>query len=258
MYERETESKRVLCISATWVLVAELPSWDFYAVCAPLKNNTNPQSHPLIYLFIVVLLPWWLLWLLYMMSNLKHHKQRVEIPLGEPSSMQCCDHGAPAPITMLQSPSEYGMVAPPTKGSYVTVEVQLHWGAPDFYFFPFFPSTCLCFFQHSPINAKLYSLLNSHCPGQFLFSRILLSPCISFFWLSSLLWKWKYEQKERKKKSIYHVNTKRFFFLFCVNKSEKKFDKNAFHNSLGPASKLLLKMVFLLWNRFFFFFYFLE
>ena len=138
MYERETESKRVLCISATWVLVAELPSWDFYAVCAPLKNNTNPQSHPLIYLFIVVLLPWWLLWLLYMMSNLKHHKQRVEIPLGEPSSMQCCDHGAPAPITMLQSPSEYGMVAPPTKGSYVTVEVQLHWGAPDFYFFPFF------------------------------------------------------------------------------------------------------------------------
>lgn len=73
-----------------------------------------------------------------MMSNLKHHKQRVEIPLGEPSSMQCCDHGAPAPITMLQSPSEYGMVAPPTKGSYVTVEVQLHWRAPDFYFFPFF------------------------------------------------------------------------------------------------------------------------
>ena len=52
MYERETESKRVVCISATWVLVAELPSWDFYAVCAPLKNNTNPQSHPLIYLFI--------------------------------------------------------------------------------------------------------------------------------------------------------------------------------------------------------------
>lgn len=161
--------------------------------------------------------------------------------------MQCCDHGAPAPITMLQSPSEYGMVAPPTKGSYVTVEVQLHWRAPDFYFFPFFS-------KHVPL---LLSTFTDQCQTLFfaqfplpwaipVFSHPLVS--MHLFLLAkfaSLKVKIRTKRKE-KKKSIYHVNTKRFFFLFCVNKSEKKFDKNAFHNSLGPASKLLLKMVFLL------------